>query len=80
MENSNRKCGRCRTVLDLTYYRKENKTCNICLEKDKERHANNKDVMVQRGKDYRLKNREKEKERHRLYNSIHKEELKEKRQ
>ena len=79
METITRKCGRCRTILDLTNYRRENKTCNICLANAKENYANNRDVMVQRGKYYRLNNLEKEKERHRLYVSNHKEELKEKR-
>lgn len=79
MENSNRACGSCKTVLTLFFYRKEHKTCNICLEKARINYANNRDVMLQRSKDYRLKNSEKEKERHRLYNSNHKEELKEKR-
>jgi hypothetical protein len=59
MENSNRKCGRCKTILDLTYYRKENHNCNICLAKDKDRYVNNRDVMVQRSRDYRLNNLEK---------------------
>jgi tryptophanase len=59
MENSNRKCGRCKTILNLTYYRKENHNCNICLAKDKDRYVNNRDVMVQRSRDYRLNNLEK---------------------
>ena len=54
-----RKCGRCRTILNLTYYKNENLTCNICLEKNKDNYANNRDVMVQRNKDYRLNNLEK---------------------
>ena len=37
MESSNRKCGRCRTILDLTYYIRETTNCNICLNTDKER-------------------------------------------
>jgi hypothetical protein len=61
METIARKCGRCKKPFDLTYYRKEHKNCNICLDKDKERHANNRDVMIQRSKDYRINNLEKEK-------------------
>ena len=78
METITRKCGKCRTILDLTNYRRENKTCNICSEKAKEHYANNRDIMVQQSRDYRLNNLEKERERHRLYAINHKEELKEK--
>ena len=66
METMTRKCGRCGKALDLTYHTNNNKTCNICLEKAKENYANNRDIMVQRCKDYRLNNLEKEKARVRL--------------
>ena len=77
METITRKCGRCGTVSDLTNYRKKNQTCNICLEKAKDNYANNRDVMIQRNKDYRFNNLEKDKARVRLYHSTHKEQHKE---
>ena len=77
METITRKCGRCGQVLDLTNYRKDNQTCNICLEKAKVNYANNRDVMIQRCEDYRLNNLEKELERKRLYYSTHKAQHKE---
>ena len=46
-------------------------------KKAKVNYANNRNVMVQRSKDYRLNNLEKEKERVRLYHSNHKEQHKE---
>ena len=72
METITRKCGRCGTVLDLTNYINENKTCIICSEKAKVKYANTRDVMVQRSRDYKLNNLEKEKERNKLYRSTHK--------
>ena len=63
METITRKCGRCGTVVDLTNYINETKTCIICSEKAKVNYAKNRDVMVQRSRDYRLNNLEKEKER-----------------
>jgi hypothetical protein len=56
MENSNRKCVRCSKILESSYYIGELKTCNTCLEKSKEHYANNKQHMLQRSKDYRIKN------------------------
>ena len=47
----------------------------ICLEKDKDRYANNRDVMPQQNRDYRHNNVEKERLRRKLDVSNHKEEL-----
>ena len=80
METITRKCAKCGKVSELTNYINENKTCVICAEKTKIKYAHNRDVMIQRSKDYRLNNLEKEKARKQKYDSIHKEELKEKRQ
>jgi hypothetical protein len=58
-----RECGTCKSILELTYYRKVNQTCNRCLENDKERYANNRDVLAPQRRDYELNIVEKEQER-----------------
>ena len=52
-ESASRKCVRCRTMLELTDYIEEQKTCNVCLETATKHYALYREIMRQRNKDYR---------------------------
>ena len=80
MEYLRRKCVCCRTLLSLSCYTGDLKTCVSCLEKAKVKYLDNREIILQRCKLYRDNNIEKEKERHRLYNFNNRALVKEKRQ
>ena len=82
--SENKKCSRCYsktlTVNDFGKDKYDNyfKTCNICREGSNQRKANNKEQVLQYGKEYYYANKEQELERVKQYRETNIEKLTEK--
>jgi hypothetical protein len=80
MEPPNRKCVCCHKQSLLFCFDGIKKTCIICLENAREKYRENREAVLRRNKIYRVNNVEKEKERHKLYDSNNRETILENKQ